>query len=219
MVEWKSKHKIALAGLGVSVLIFLLGIFSEYLRQHPIYAWIMGFIGIGMILLPVGHTIVMHFKKSRHPSVDVSPLEVIFEPLNPARRFWSLESHFDDNGKLLGTFWEHRIEIRNNSTVTLRNVVVMMECTGSMPQKPEKATFTRTKTDSCDINPRCSELVRVTRWSVNKSQVGFLTGKAAWGYGPIEIVASADNVIPVKAVFDFNYQSDQMLFERGKYDA
>jgi hypothetical protein len=44
-----------------------------------------------------------------------------------------------------------------------------------------------------------------------------LAGPSAWGYGPIRVVASADNTIPAQTIFDFNYEKEQMLFERGKY--
>ena len=144
-------------------------------------------------------------------------LEIIFEPMNPARRFWSLESHFDHYKRLIGTFWEHRVEIRNNSTVTLKGVSVFVEKTGPLPVKRHKAIFDRTMTETCDINPGCSEFVLVNRWAAEKRQAGMLAGNSAWGYGPIEVTETAENVPPTMRVFDFNYDTDQMLFERGKY--
>lgn len=86
-----------------------------------------------------------------------------------------------------------------------------------MPQRPQKAAFDRTHTDSCDINPGCTELVLVNRWPLEKRQAGMLAGESAWGYGPIKVTASADNTPSVAVIFDFNYDTDQMLFERGKY--
>lgn len=191
-------------------------IFSDHVKHHPHWALAFGVFAFMMIVLPIADSAVKLLRGHSSPKND-TPLEIIFEPLNPARRFWSMESHFDDYKRLVGTFWEHRVEVKNTSSVTLRNVKVTVERTGPLPQPPQQSAFTRTKTDLCDINPGCSELVLVTRWPVPKRQVGMLSSDSAWGYGPIEVTASADNVPPAKVVFDFNYETDQMLFERGKY--
>jgi hypothetical protein len=175
------------------------------------------FFGLVCVVVPPAHRIYIWSSTKRISAAKQSPLEIIFEPLNPARRFWSRESHFDDYKRLIGTFWEHRVEIRNNSLATLRNVAVTLERTGTVPVKPQRAFFIRAKTESCDINPGCSELVLVNRWPIHKPQVGSLAGPSAWGYGPIKVIASADDTVPTETVFDFNYETDQMLFERGKY--
>jgi hypothetical protein len=53
--------------------------------------------------------------------VIVSPLEIIFDPSNPARRFWSMESLRNEKGEVLpGSVWQYKIEIRNNSSKTLK---------------------------------------------------------------------------------------------------
>ncbi len=217
MAQWRADHKIEIVGVGVAMLTTLAQIFSEYMREHWYYACAAGIVAILMIVIPLIHTFIVWLKRRNAASKVESPLEIIFEPLNPAQRFWSLESHVDDYKRLIGNFWEHRVEIRNNSSVTLRNVVVTVERTGIMPVRPQRALFVRTKSDSCSINPGCNELVLVNRWSHPKSQVGNLAGDSAWGYGPIEVIASADDVHPTKVIFDFNYETEQMLFERGKY--
>jgi hypothetical protein len=40
-----------------------------------------------------------------------------------------------------------------------------------------------------------------------------LAGESAWGYGPIKIIASADDTAPSVRIFQFNYETDQMLFD------
>jgi hypothetical protein len=192
-------------------------VWPDQIKPHPYAVITLGIIGALFVLAGIGRAIWLWIDSRAKTSSITSPLEIIFEPLNPARRFWSLESHLDDYKRLIGTFWEHRIEIKNNSSVTLRNVTVMVERTGPSPVKPQRALFVRTKTESCDINPGCSELVLVNRWPHPKTQVGMLAGPSAWGYGPINVIASAHDTLPAETIFDFNYETDQMLFERGKY--
>lgn len=192
-------------------------IWPEKIRPHPYLFIALLFFGLVCIIVPITRAIYIWASAKRISSAKQSPLEIIFEPLNPARRFWSIESHVDDYKRLIGTFWEHRVEIRNNSEVTLRNVTVTIERTGAMPVKPHRALFIRTKKESCDINPGCSELALVNRWPQPKQLAGMLAAESAWGYGPLKVIASADDTAPRETIFDFNYETDQMLFERGKY--
>lgn len=189
-------------------------VWPEEFKPHPhVFIGLSAF-AVLCIAVPVAGAGMSLYSAKRKPRVVQSPLEIIFEPLNPARRFWSLESHVDDYKRLIGNFWEHRLEIKNNSSATLRNVAVTVERTGPMPIKPQRAIFIRTNTDSCDINPRCSELVLVNRWPHPKRQAGMLASEHAWGYGPIRVIASASDTLPAEKTYDFNYETDQMLFER-----
>jgi hypothetical protein len=148
------------------------------------------------------------------PPESVSPLEIVFDPSNPARRFWSMESPKDEHGvRLPGAFWEHRVEIRNNSMKTLRNVSITIEHMGPMPIRPFDTVFDKIKNTSCDLKPGCSELAPVVRWHIPKKLEGYLAGSSAWGYGPIKITASADDTAPSVRTFQFNYETDQMLFD------
>jgi hypothetical protein len=150
---------------------------------------------------------------------QASPLQIIFDPTNPARRFWSLEPAQDKDGSPRpGSYWEHRVEIRNNSRRTLRNVSVTTEHLGQLPVRPADQTFDRTKTTSCDLKPGCSELVPVVRWPNPKIQAGMLADRSALEYGPIKITASADNIMPCVRTFKFDYQTEQMLFDRVSLD-
>jgi hypothetical protein len=189
-------------------------VWPEEFKPHPHALVALLVFGILCIAVPVAGTGWARLSAKRTSQVDLSPLEIIFEPLNPARRVWSLESHVDDYKRLIGNFWEHRLEIKNNSSLTLRNVSVTVERTGPMPIKPQRAIFIRTNTESCDINPCCSELVLVNRWPQPKRQAGMLAAESAWAYGPIKVIASANDTLPAEKTYDFNYETDQMLFER-----
>jgi hypothetical protein len=188
-------------------------VWPDKIKPHLYSVIALGIIGTLFILAGIGRAIWHWIASRTKTSSTTSPLEIIFEPLNPARRFWSLESHIDDYKRLIGTFWEHRLEIKNNSSVTLRNVTVIVERTGPSPVKPQRVPFIRTNTETCDINPGCSELVLVNRWPHPKTQVGMLAGPSAWGYGPVIVIASADDALPAKRRFAFNYETDQMFFD------
>lgn len=206
-----------LIGAGIAVLTSVAQIYSEYMRKHPAYAWVAGIIATLMILIPLAHTALLWFRRKEGVSA-LSPLEIIFEPLNPARRFWELLAPLDDYKRVTPAYWEHRVEIRNNSPITLRNVVVTFQHDGAQPRAPQRALFARTKTESCDLNPGCSEMVIVSHlWHPKYGRIGQLSGPSGWGHGPIIVIASADNTAPAEKVFDANPETDQLLFERGKY--
>jgi hypothetical protein len=143
------------------------------------------------------------------------PLEIIFDDTNPSRRFWSMESPVDNAGnKLPGAFWEYRVEIKNNSMQTLRNVSVTTERLGQLPQRPFDHMFDKIKEKKCDIKPQTSELVPVLRWPIPIRQSGMLAGPSALlGYGPLKITASADDVLPYIRTFNFDYQVEPMIFD------
>ncbi|MGD1151556.1 MAG: hypothetical protein ABR911_01580 [Syntrophales bacterium] len=151
--------------------------------------------------------------KGGYINVDrkISPLEIIFDPQNLSGRFWSMVS-------MEGVAaWQYRVEIKNNSLKTLKNVSVTTEHIGQMPILPTDKVFTKTRKTSCDLKPKCSELVAVLHWPIPKKQPGMLSGKTALEYGPIRITAAADDALPTVKIFDFDYQTDQMLFERKQY--
>ena len=128
--------------------------------------------------------------KRPHETEDESPLEIIFDSTNPARRFWSKESPRDGSGAAkYGTFWEYRVEIKNKSTKTIRNVSVTTEHTGQMPVRPMDQIFDKIKKTSCDLKPYCSELVPVIGWPIPKIQAGMLSS----GRSARRIRASKDN--------------------------
>jgi hypothetical protein len=150
---------------------------------------------------------LVHKRRQMEAKSKVSPLEIIFDPSNPARRFWSAITIERD------TAWQYRVEIKNNSEKTIKNVTVTTEHVGQMPIPAMDKVFTKTGERSCNLKPGCSELVAILHWPIQKVQPGMLTGEAALEYGPIKITASADNVPPAMKIFDFDYQTDQMLFE------
>src|SRR6202035_5505477 len=64
-----------------------------------------------------------------------SPLEIIFDPSNPGRKFFSIETAKDELGKARGTHWEYRALIKNNSSKTLKNVKAIIEAVGPLPHR------------------------------------------------------------------------------------
>jgi len=195
-------------------------VWPEIIKPHPLIAATIFAIGVLCIMIPVARFIyfwVTRFNKTDEIPISLSPLEIIFEPLNPARKFWSLEVKQDFYKRVTGPYWEYRVEIKNISYKTLRNVAVTVERIGPSPEKPHRADFVRLNADNCDLQPGCSELAAIIRWPHPKAQVGMLAGPSAWGYGPVHVIASADDVPPAERRFAFNYETEQMLFPEEAY--
>jgi len=69
-------------------------------------------------------------------------LEILFDPANPGRRFWTLESVKREDGSR-APVWEYRIDVRNVSQRTLRNVKVTAELVGIVGNRPRTSTSIR----------------------------------------------------------------------------
>jgi len=215
--EWHASWRI---GVGAFILAAAVQIGSstwpDKIKPHPYVFIAFCLIGVLFIIIPSSKALWSFVLNRANVKKPNTALEIIFEPLNPARRFWSLESYKDSSGKGR-PYWEHRVEIRNNSLKTIRNVMVTIERTGQSPQLPFSPPFKRPQADKCDINPGCSELVQVNIWPHPKRQVGMACGESAWIYGPIKVTASGDDTPSVVRIFAFNYETDQMLFDVEVY--
>jgi hypothetical protein len=140
-----------------------------------------------------------------------SPLEIIFDPTNPGRTFWSIEPMKGENGKqIAGSFWEYRAVIKNKSVRTVRNVKVTVEAIGDMPTRPEHSQFDINKKPLIDLTPNEETLAVIRRW-FNPPIVKGMVGEGA--YGPIKMTASADDVLPTTKVFQFDPERTPMIFE------
>ncbi|MGI8569310.1 MAG: hypothetical protein ACR2KT_09720 [Methylocella sp.] len=182
--------------------------------QGYLPAYMIGLIALGFFALAGHGANVWESRQAKRQKKADGPLEIIFDPNNPARRFWSMESPRDENGNQKpGVFLEYRADIKNNSSETLRNVSVTIEHIGHLPVRPVDTTFDKIKNISCDLKPGCSELIAVVRWPIPKLQPGMLAGPSAWAYGPIKLTASADDVHPAERIFQFDYQAEPMLFD------
>jgi hypothetical protein len=200
-------------GLGSCVLASVIGVSSsvwpEAIRPHPRIVIALGVCGLLCIIVPIIIAICQRIFPAS------SPLEIIFDPSNPSRRFWSMETVSNKAGSPIGVYWEHRVDVKNNSLKTLKNVKITTEHVGPMPVRPTNQVFDKIKQIACDLHPGCAELVPVIRWPIPKMQPGMVTGPTKMEYGPIRITASADNIPPCVKVFNFNFQTEQMLFPIG----
>jgi hypothetical protein len=174
-------------------------------------------VGLAFIVVPTARALWSFVSHDLHPEERVAALEIIFEPMNPARRFRSLESHTDAIGRRHPPYWEYRVEIKNNSAKTIRNVMVIVERTGQCPEMSYVPPFKRTQLEKCDINPGWSELVKVITWPQPKILEGMLAGESAWAYGPVKVTASADDTPAAVKLYAFNYQKEQMFFDLEVY--
>jgi len=144
-------------------------------------------------------------------SEEESPLEIVFDPRNPGRRFWNLEGQRDKDGREVPpAMWQYRVDIKNNGRRTLRNVKVTAEFVGTMGNRPADVPFDKTQTRAADINPGCAELVKVFQWPYERRLPGMLVGPT--GYGPLLVTASADDVLAQTRTFNFDYEKDPMIW-------
>ncbi len=142
----------------------------------------------------------------------ISSLEIIFDPANPGRKFWSIEPMKDETGKQIrGSFWEYRAVIKNNSKKTARNVKVVVEAIGPMPTRPETALFDLNKKPVIDIAPHDDALAVIRRWFNPVRVVGMAIGADI--YGPIKVTASADDTRPAVKTFHFDPEKTPMIWE------
>ena len=139
-------------------------------------------------------------------------LEIIFDPTNSGRRFWSIEQMRNEAGEqIAGTFWEYRAVIKNKSSRTVRNAKVTVEAIGDLPTRSELSQFDINKKSLLDLTPDEEALVVIRRWFNPPIVHGMVIGEGA--YGPIKMTASADDVLPATKVFQFDPMQTPMIFE------
>jgi hypothetical protein len=118
----------------------------------------------------------------------------------------------DENGKqVAGSFWEYRALIKNTSLKTIRNVKVTVEAIGVMPSRPEPSQFDINKKHLIDLTPDEEALVLIRRWYNPPIVVGMAIGEGI--YGPIKMMASADDIQPTIKLFQFDPMQTPMIFE------
>lgn len=140
---------------------------------------------------------------------EATPLEIIFDSVNPGKKFWSIEQMKDENGKPMeGSYWEYRAIIKNKSAKTLRNVKVTVEAIGSMPRRPEPSYFDINKKALIDLTPGDETLAIIRRWYHPHIVAGMVIGEGV--YGPIKMTASADDVPPASKKFQFDPSRNPM---------
>jgi hypothetical protein len=166
--------------------------------------------------------ILYHEQKDRADALQrkldlLDALEIIFDPTNPARRFWSIEQMRNERGEqIAGSFWEYRAVIKNKSVRTVRNAKVTVEAIGDMPIRPELSQFDINKKPSIDLTPGDEALTVIRRWYCPPIVVGMVIGECV--YGPIKMTASADDVLPTTKVFQFDPMQTPMIFELNADD-
>jgi hypothetical protein len=141
--------------------------------------------------------------------------EIIFDPTNPARRFWSIEQMKNETGGQI-TFWEYRAVIKNKTVKTVRNAKITVEAIGAMPTRPELSQFDINKTSLIDLTPGEEVLAVIRRWYNPPIVQGMAIGEGI--YGPIKMTVSADDVLPTTKVFQFDPMQTPMIFELNDGD-
>lgn len=203
-MEWKLSPKATiLSAIGAWILTFSLERTGMITSNIAIFIAILSLI----LFIPAGAELFGWKRKQ-----NSKPLEIIFDLANPANRFWSMEAPASGGGETM-PHWEYRVEIKNNSVKTIRNVTVTVEHIGQCQVRPVIPSFDMSENRSCDINPGDSRLVRVVHWPIPVRQPGFLSGPSAIEYGPVVVTASGDDILPTTRKFQFDYQRTPMIFD------
>ncbi|MGH6839832.1 MAG: hypothetical protein ACREDT_13750 [Methylocella sp.] len=152
--------------------------------------------------------------KRKHKKAK-SPLEIIFDPTNPVKRFWERTSPRDENGRILsGIVWEYRVKVQNTSSKTVKNVRISKESSGLIPVMPIDLVFQKDGKQNRDLQPKVSEFVAVF-WKF-PPQAGDAWGPTATAcHGPITIIASGDDVSPCECEFDYYPDQIPAIVQRG----
>ena len=146
------------------------------------------------------------------PAKPKPTLIVTFDPTNPHRRFWSVESALDEQGKVLGVFWEYRVEVRNAGAKTMRNVSATHEARGAIPNGQQPAIFKINRLEKLEmLHPGEHRMLIILSWPCPPIQAGMMVGEDA--YGPLIVSVSADDVETVQKTFRLDYQRTPMIFE------
>jgi hypothetical protein len=162
------------------------------------------------IVTPEAHEVTFWFY-TRDETPQICPLEIVFDRANPKERFWSLEPAFDAQGEPAGSQWEYRAAIKNASAKTLRNVMVTVEATGPMPTRPQQSLFDLNKKPVIDLHPGQEALAIIRRWYHPAIVVGMVCGEDM--YGPIKMIASADDTPSSTKLFHFDPEKTPMIYE------
>ncbi len=120
-----------LFGFAFACLLGRLGVSDPFTKTMLLYAtW--GFVVLGFLVLAFPGV-----RRVLHRAYRKTPIQIIFDPRNPARRFWSLENapHPTDASRHV-PYFETRLEIRNRSNKTVRNVRVSVAMIGPIPTRP-----------------------------------------------------------------------------------
>lgn len=177
----------------------------------PTYWWI----PLGLATLVSG-LVACHLVLWLIDRLTRSPLDIAFDPKNPARRFWRQVQAKDAEGNVLPiTLREYRVGITNRSAKTARNVRVSVETLGQMPVDPRDLAFQKDQREARDIAPGYMELVPI--WWVWPPQPGDAWGPTATAlHGPVRVIARGDDAKAVEKMFDYLPLQEPALVERGR---
>lgn len=166
-------------------------------------------VSLAFFVLLLGWPAIHWLARKRRPH----GLAVVFDVSNPNGKFWSKESPRDLSGnKQPGIIWEYRVEVKNESAATLRNVHATIEGKGAMPMRQQLAFFDINRSNNLDhLHPGETRMLTVLHWPIPEVQAGMMVGENA--YGPITVSVAADDVPTVYKTFSLNYQRTPMLLE------
>jgi len=156
----------------------------------------------------------------QEPKLDTTDaFEIIFDPENPGRQFWSHRTIENFSSRTHGI--EYRVKIRNRTQRTLHQVKATTETFGPMgaPQPQTSLIFDLTGQDTFTLDPGASVFVKLFFTSLPLTQPGTLMGSSTAAYGPLKVTVSALDTRAVEKVFrftplrmDFNPEKESLIY-------
>lgn len=128
--------------------------------------------------------------------------EIIFDPKNPGRQFWSYRTIENLSSGTSGI--EYRVKIRNKTRKTLHEVKAAIENLGPMGSTPVGLAFDQTGEGRFTLDPGSSAFVKLFFTSLPLTQPGTLMGSSTAAYGPLRVTVSALDTPAVEKIFRFN---------------
>jgi hypothetical protein len=124
-------------------------------------ALILAMIGTLLLLAPACfHANQWRKRRLAVDKLPESPLEIIFDPANSKKRFWSQTPVLDKDGNPIAKLcMEYRVRIYNKSEKTVRGVHVERVGEGEIPSMPADLSFKKDGAGKRDLQPKHSEFV------------------------------------------------------------
>jgi pyrimidine deaminase RibD-like protein len=142
-------------------------------------------------------------RMSNHAPDSEPAFEIIFDPDNAGRQFWSLRTVDSDSRQIPGI--QYRVKVRNRTNKTLYEVKATSETLGQLGSLPTRLEFEQTAEVTFTLDPGASAFINLFFVPLPLMQPGTVTGaSSSAAYGPIRVTISALNTATVERTFQFN---------------
>jgi hypothetical protein len=88
--EWHASWRIGVGAFLIAAAVQIgSSVWPDKIKPHPYLFFGLFLVGVGFVVVPATHALWSFFLRRIRPEEPITSHEIIFEPMNPARRFWS----------------------------------------------------------------------------------------------------------------------------------